>query len=147
MKKLILAICIWLMPVLVFGQGIFGNDYIKTNAGSTTWSILGTADDTSTVFTVFPYMSNVVWGNNRNALDLAIVFQVNPDPAVSDSTWKTTKTITLTTKNTPAFYDLTVTPIPISIWGRYIVTGNAGNSAVTPSYLKIIQNGWTDTRR
>jgi len=145
MKKLILLIAI--LPIWLFGQGIFGNKFVETNAGSTTWSILGTADDTSEVMESYPYMSNTVWGNNRNDLDLAIVFQVNPDFALADSTWTTTKTITLTTKSTPAFYSLTATPIPIAPWCRYIVTGNAGNSAVTASYLQIFHCGWTDTRR
>jgi len=145
MKKF-LAILI-LAPILVFGQGIFGNTYVKTNAGSTTWSILGTADDTSEVLSGFPYMATKVWGNNANTLDLSIAFQVNPDFALADTAWSTVKTITLTTKKTPADYALTGVPIPFGMWCRYIVTGGATNSAVTASYLKILHQGWTSTRR
>lgn len=145
MKRLILLIAI--LPIVLFGQGIFGNNFIKTNAGSTTWSILGTADDTSEVVEAFPYMSTVVWGNNQNTLSLSIVCQVNPDPAQSDTSWSTIETITLSTKNTATFYNLTDVPIPISQWVRYIVTGGATNSAVTASYLQILHCGWTNTRR
>jgi hypothetical protein len=135
------------MAVLIFGQGVFNNTFVKTNAGSTTWSILGTADDTSEVLAAYPYMSTKVWGNNVNTLSLTILFQVNEDPSRADSAWTTTETITLSTKNTPAWYSLTDTPIPVAIWCRYITTGGATNSGVTTSYLKILHSGWTNTRR
>mgnify|MGYP001294604836 CR=1 FL=1 len=146
MKRFILILAI-LAFVSANGQGVFDTRLVKTNAGSSTWSIVTTADDTSEVISCYPYMSTTVWGNvSTGNLDLAIRFQVNPDQNLSDSTWTTIKTITLTTKNVAAFYQLTATPIPVAVNARYIVTGNAGNGA-NAAYLKILHSGWTLTRR
>lgn len=146
MKKLFIFILLTL-AVNLFGQNRerFFNVDLANNAGSTTWSINKTADDTSAVFDLFSGQSisyNMYDPSASDSVEYTItVYASHQIRSTPDSTFSLEQTISVSSSG----YDMTAFSLPTARKAYIIVTGGSDNGAEVAGLFTLC--GWSNAEK
>lgn len=139
-----------LIPVLIFGQGIFKN-YVINDAGTTTGTfyIKGTARDTSEVITSWPLMTFKYWAGDttRTGTDsVSLKIYIDHASLNTRADWLVSDSISITSDSTWTRYIYTDKARPTEPFMRVRVAGQAANKKLAYTKLIFIGAGWHSQR-
>jgi len=146
MKKAIIVLLL-LFATTGFAQGLFGiADYDM--------SCIGTTEDTTAAFELFPYMTVRYAAADsiaQDSVDITCVFEVTADTNITllgSVQWETLVTYTISVDSTVASDIITDTAIQNYKHGRFRAQGGTDNRVNhTGVTFEIMCIGWTETRR
>ena len=142
MKRLVFVLL--LIPFILTAQmrEKFAPVSLETNGGSTTWSISGTADDTSAVFDMFSYQSVQYRFTNTNdstvyKVELYTTTQILSSPS---NAFQLSQTLTSSTSDT-GWQAIKPILVPVARKGFIVVTGLTDNGSPSTGQINLL--GWS----